>query len=121
MDLRTSSGAPFNRDEKPRSISRWSKVVNSENISSNFVLHKILAEHNSPLHLAMLFGPAGFRELDDVFIVLPDATLMTRFSGFTETLEENIPHDVRMLVGARPEFDKRFPQVAVKLHRDAAA
>jgi len=46
---------------------------------------------------------------------------MTRFSGFTEILEENIPHDVRMLVGARPEFDKRFPQVAVKLHRDPAA
>ena len=78
-------------------------------------------ELKSPLHLVMLFRPTGFRELDDVFIVLPDATLMTRFSGFTEILEENIPHDVRMLVGTRPEFEKRFPQVAVKLHRDAAA
>ena len=74
-----------------------------------------------PLHLAMLFRPTGFRELDDVFIVLPDATLMTRFSGFAEILEENIPHDVRMLVGTRPEFDKRFPHVAAKLHRHAAA
>ena len=78
-------------------------------------------ELKSSLHLAMLFRPTGFRELDDVFIVLPDATFLTRFSGFTEILEENIPHNVRMLVGKRPEFDKRFPQVAAKLHRNAAA
>ena len=78
-------------------------------------------ELKSPLHLAMLFRPTGFRELDDVFIVLPDPILKTRFSGFTEIVEENIPHDVRMLVGTRPEFDKRFPQVAMKLQRPAAA
>jgi len=36
-------------------------------------------------------------------------------------MEENIPPDVRMLVGKRPEFDKRFPQVAAKLHQNAAA
>ena len=78
-------------------------------------------ELKSPLHLAMLFRPTGFRELDEVFIVLPDATLMTRFAGFIEILEEEIPHDVRMLVGAKPEFEKRFPQVAAKLYRDEAA
>ena len=78
-------------------------------------------ELKSPLHLAMLFRPTGFRELDDIFIVLPDATLLTRFSGFTEILEGNIPQDVRMLVGKRPEFDKRFPEVAAKLRRNATA
>jgi hypothetical protein len=78
-------------------------------------------ELKSPLHLAMLFQPTGLRELDDVFIVLPGANLTTRFPGFSEIMEENIPNNVRMLVGARPEFGKRFPQVALKLQRDAAA
>ena len=78
-------------------------------------------ELKSPLHLAMLFRPTGFRELDDVFIVLPDAGLRSRFPRFVEIAEADIPQGVRMLVSAGRDFERRFPRVAAKLRRDAAA
>ena len=78
-------------------------------------------ELQSPLHLAMLFRPTGFRELDDVFIVLPESGLTARFPGFVEIAEADIPAGVQMLVSAGPEFERRFPDIAAKLRRDTAA
>jgi hypothetical protein len=46
---------------------------------------------------------------------------MMRFPGFAEIAEGDIPGNVQMLVSAGRDFELRFPQVAAKLRRDAAA
>jgi hypothetical protein len=94
-------------------ISEWGGV--------QFRVLVLQQELKSPLHLAMLYRPTGFRELDDVFIVLPDIGLMARFPGFAEIAEADIPDGVQMLVSVGPEFEQRFPQVAARIRRDAAA
>jgi hypothetical protein len=94
-------------------ISEWGSV--------QFRVLVLQQELKLPLHLAMLCRPAGFRQIDDVFIVLPDTSMMERFPGFAEIAEADLPEGMEVLVSAGPEFERRFPQVAAKLRRDAAA
>ncbi len=109
--------------ERGRGMAIWitKKLPIAEWGAVQFRVLVLQKELKSSLHLAMLFRPTGFRELDDVFIVLSDAAQIARFPGFSEIPEADIPDGVRMLVSAGPEFEKRFPQIALKLHRIAAA
>lgn len=66
----------------------------------------------SSLHVAMLRSPGEIDQPDDVFILLPDETLMNRFPGFAPITENDIPQGISMLIGTETGFAKRFPDSA---------
>jgi hypothetical protein len=71
-------------------------------------------EFGQPLHLALLVKSGDLNQPDDVFVLVPDESLKTRFPGFSDIAEHEIPTGLTLLVG--PDvFAKRFPDVAAKL------
>jgi hypothetical protein len=91
-------------------ISEWGAV--------QFRLAVAQLEMRLALHLAMLRWPAPLDQPDDVYILLPDETLMQRFPGFTQIAENEIPEGVSMLLGEKLGFAKRFPETAAKIRPD---
>lgn len=88
-------------------VSEWGAV--------HFRLDVAQQQMRSSLHVAMLRGPGEIGQPDNVFILLPDETLMDRFPGFSPITENDIPKGVSMLIGTETGFAKRFPEVAAKL------
>jgi hypothetical protein len=88
-------------------ISAWGAV--------QFRVMLVQQEMRMPLHLAMLVRSGALGEPDDVFVLLPDASLAARFPGFVEIGEAAIPSSLRMLVGPASGFEKRFPEIAAKI------
>jgi hypothetical protein len=75
---------------------------------------------DGPLHLAMLIRRGVFEEPDEVFVLVPDGSLMSKFPGFAEIDEKLIPTGLDLIIGPEIEFEKRFPEIAAKLRRTTA-
>ena|ERR1700730_6443130 len=66
-------------------------------------------------HEVMLFSrTADDRKGEDVYLGLPDRSLLSRFPGFTEIERESLPQAMRTLVVREDGFAERFPDVAAK-------
>jgi len=67
----------------------------------------IQSDVGTRLYFAFLVKRRPLGEPDDVFILLPNDEMISRFPGFTRTTANDLPNGIRMLLGSEAAFARR--------------